>query len=927
VLLAAPNDRYPNFDALMLGPSMGWLMLLAAIGLVTFFIAHRERWRRLWLGVCDPRSVATFRIVFGLFTLFNVNGLWELFTYLFTDEGLFPTDVAQQVRARGQFAGFGDGVTPGEPTGFYDAAAVWEWLKGPNYSLLMFDSSPGFFWAHMAAFEIAMAMLILGYQTRWVKWVALFLFHSTILRNTIYWEGTENVFRSFFFYLCLSRCGAAYSVDNWLRCRRLRRKGALSERGGPGDGAGVAADAERGASALEPIYRAIPAWPKWLMMIQTSIVYGYAGPTKNGGVWGAGDAFYYAFNLDHFYRFPPQALSSWFATTLFRVNTHVVHFWQMFFPLVVVGLVIRWTRRDGAPVLSGGDRRLARVGFWLFAAGIIGMIVRAMPVHYVPRAGMPSMTTVQVLIAVCAPMGLLVVRWIVVRLQTKPPKFTVLGREVVVDLDFALRWLLGRRLWLGLGAIFHVHLIVMMNIGWFNPGLLSSYIVFLNGPELASIGSRVVKSIARVIPGLRRFVTTPTPPEAPDLGHWPSDRIRLPLSAIWTSVGMLLIGALMHYRTLPPLVGRLAARAEKIARLEVPGAETLDVAHVGWSFVAAAAFLITITIRRRRGHAFDGRFAPAVLLITAIAGQLHHMDVLHHRWVVAAVLALTVIATRRPAGTSATVDDGVRVRWAYRPLGRVLIGGLVAYHLAGLTAWMLPDKDSMDAFRHVAKEPFSRWLRITHTTQSWKMFAPNPPRSNLFMRVLVHDKEGEVWDLNTDIYACFEEGADAATCQDTYPIPWVWYTRQRKINRRVVGAEGGNGIWYQKWHARWVCREWEADHDELPEKVELIKVTYRVPSPDEVFRDGAYDPGEQYRKTNRQKVVHTTYCNTAPYGRLSPAQREHRGLAPLEDPKKYRSWHKNRCHAWEKRLRREAEASGEVVEDGDPRFDFCEANG
>src|SRR5688500_11941921 len=114
----ASDDPIPNLDALALAPTVGWLMLLAFALLVGIFVIHRETWRRIFLRAEDPRSIAAFRIAFGLMTMANINGLWELFTYLFTDEGLFFADVAQQVFAKEQFEGFADGIGPGEPYGF-----------------------------------------------------------------------------------------------------------------------------------------------------------------------------------------------------------------------------------------------------------------------------------------------------------------------------------------------------------------------------------------------------------------------------------------------------------------------------------------------------------------------------------------------------------------------------------------------------------------------------------------------------------------------------------------------------------------------------------------------------------------------------------------------------------------------------------------
>ena len=58
---------------------------------------------------------------------------------------------------------------------------------------------------------------------------------------------------------------------------------------------------EEHPKGLAPIYALIPAWPRMITIFQIAILYMNTGMVKNGGVWDKGDAFYYAFNLDHFY--------------------------------------------------------------------------------------------------------------------------------------------------------------------------------------------------------------------------------------------------------------------------------------------------------------------------------------------------------------------------------------------------------------------------------------------------------------------------------------------------------------------------------------------------------------------------------------------------------------------------------------------------
>jgi hypothetical protein len=912
-------DRHPNFEALRLSPTLGWLVLLTAASLALFFIAQEERWRRLWLSVGDPRSIALFRIVFGVMTLSNVNGLYENWEYLFSDDGIFNTQVAQQVRARTQFAGFGDGSTTGEATGFFSLTAFWEWLKGPTYSLLLFNSGPLMFWTHIIAFQFFMVALILGWQTRWTKWVAWFLFHSIILRNTIYWEGTENVYRTFFFLLCLSRCGSAYSVDNWLRCRRLRRTNRLREPGGTKSAAGDSPDDDAGTE-LEPIYRAVPMWPRYLMIIQVAVIYGYAGPTKNGSVWQAGDSFYYSFNLDHFYRFPPQELSAIFGTNLFRLNTHVVHYWQMFFPLVLVGLALRWVRRERLPLLTGWHLGLSRAGLLGASAGFLAMTLWAYPVHYVPKEGGMSLETVRLLVGVLAPVALITLGLFLRKLWHAPPSINVGGREFRLDIVWFCSWVLGRRLWLGLGFIFHLHLVLLMNIGWFNPGVLAGYITFLNGPELANIFSEFRRSLARLrrrppdeVAGIEAIPAQDARLSAPADGDQ-----RLHPSLYFVVLALALISALRHAATLPDMWKPLAGIARNHAKVDLPRELIAQYPLVDsiWFFACIFGILLVITVRRTRGQAYDPRFAPLLVALPLAWSYLAEFGWVHMRWSLPLTLAACLLATRKSGDSAAAASSQQRpvvetppTGLAYGALGRVVAGGLVIYHLLGMAIWMLPEKDSLGTFRTVAREPIKWWIRSTHSTQSWAMFAPNPPRSNLFLRTVVHEG-GEKWDLNNDVYACFEESGTPEICDAVYPIPWSAYSRQRKMNRRIAGGENCKGSWYQKWHTRWVCRDWARTHGgEPPDKVELIKVTYPIPSPQAVAKAGPYDPRRRYIQTRKHESVYTAKCKTAPFGRLTNEQRARLGFEAI-DERLVKGWVKERCRKWNEQMRRRAIEEG-----------------
>ena len=853
-LLAAP---IPNEEALALAPTIGWLMLACAVCTVTLFIVYREGWRRLWLRAEDPRAMGLFRIAFGICALCNVNGLWELFGYLFTDEGIFVTDVAREVYAREQFAGFGNGLD-GDPYGFLDLAGFWQWLKGPKYSLLFFNSTPGFFWMHLVAFEVAMVCLIIGFKTRYTKWIAWFLFHSIILRCTIYWEGTENIYRCFFFYLCLSRCDRAYSVDNWLRCRKLAKAGRLSQRGGPGGGAGTAPDKD-GNPGLEAIYRRIPSWPRILLILQSGAIYCYTGVVKNGAVWWKGDAFYYAFNLDHFHRVPPQVLSAYVGTTLFRVNSHVAHAWESLFPLLVFGLVARFVLRDNVPALSSRARHIATATWIALGLGALAICWIAYPVHFTqPKRGPFAWVDIgkmQLIFAGLWLSGMALVFWGWRRLRDRPFNFKFRGKAHVLDLDTFLKWTCGRRVWLAIGTIFHVHLIVMMNIGWFSPGALTGFIAFLNGSEIALLLAGTGGLLARVrpfakwIPASVRNGLAPIPAEDPTLPHLHRDAATLPL--------LTLVG------------GGVIATAGVWMHLE-------DHVHYGWTLVGLLLFLFGSTLREMRTRA-----AKESLIVVQRPGD------------------------DGPDGQPAE-ERFLTAPWAYGPLGRLLVSCLFIYQTVAVAVWLLPDKSIM-SWRIAARAPFEWWLGMSQTTQGWKMFAPNPPRRNVYLRVLVTDHDGEVYDLNTDMYHPSQR-----------PVPWIFYTRQRKINRRVAGSEGGKGSWYQKWHSRFHCRQWAMDHDGvLPKEVELVKITYPIPSPDTVWRDGPYDPMELLRTKSTQKSLLTTDCADDVGAQPLDTIRLRHGLDKSDVKVKRWVRLRGRAEAWERRKERKAEAERRKRETGE----------
>ncbi len=747
----------------------GWL-LAAAASLAALLVLHRRDWRRFWLGLEDPRAMGLVRIVFALFAICNINGLWEHFELLFCDEGLFPADVARRVLARRQFAGFGDGLSPTEPWGFFDGAAVLRFLEGPRYSLLYFWDSPTAMWIHLGAFWVAAVAFMVGVRTRLAGVAMWLLMNSLLHRTTLQWEGTDVVFRVFATYLMLCRCGHAYSVDNWLRCRRLRRVGRLSERGGPGAGAGVA-PSEAHPEGLEAIYRRIPVWPRRLMMLQLAALYFTTGALKNGSVWMQGDAIYYALNLDHFSRVPLQPVTALLGTNVLRAMSWFVRFGEMGFALVFVGVVLRQPKREGIVP----PPRVARAVVWAaLLVTSLGLVVAAWPARMAPpSAGIW--------------IGLMGAGLVVALL------WRFAGREWIG------RWICGRRIWLTWAVTTMGGIYLVMNIGQFQTVMLTLSLVYLRGEE-----------VARGLAWCRRG-PPPVPAQDESLPHLRRDDRVLPAWALW----------------------------------------------LVWAAGCSAVVV----------YVYGG---PS-------------------RWIVAAVVAFVVGVIWARTAKSTRHRGVVSKPWAYGLWGRLVVSAGLAWHIAAVGIWLMPARDSLAAVRGPARALVRRWLVTTQTDQGWGMFAPNPPRSNDFLQVLVTDELGEVWDLRLDL--------DAPQRRTT---PFVWNDRARKMHRVLVAGRGW-GKTYRKWYARYHCRQWAMAHDgHVPRSVQLVRRWYRIPSPEQTRAKGWYDPVELFERAGKSKVFHTERCATAVLGQPTPAMRRRHGLPEGE----FRPWIQQKRPRWEARASR-----------------------
>jgi hypothetical protein len=220
------------------------------------------------------------------------------------------------------------------------------------------------------------------------------------------------------------------------------------------------------------------------------------------------------------------------------------------------------------------------------------------------------------------------------------------------------------------------------------------------------------------------------------------------------------------------------------------------------------------------------------------------------------------------AGPVATAEP--TSRWAYSTGGILLVSVFVLYHLCVLLVANGPGQDLAKPFHStfLEKTQGQAYFRGTGNSQSWAMFAPNPDRTNNFIKVFVVDQRGDRWDFNQDIWG-----------QNRYP--YVWYDRRGKVNRNIDGKKH-----YQRIYGAWVCREWERTNaGEAPKYVRFVKHWTQVPEPDEVIANGGWD---QWAAPHKEFEQETVRCDKAVHGTLPNVLRARYGLPLIDEAAEFR---------------------------------------
>ena len=419
------------------------LLFVVVFLALAFFVFRPELWRKIFLHRVDPRPAGLLRIFLGIAVLWTFIDLLPMARFLFTDEGLWLTDMARYK--------YGGGLRRlWDPEQGFEHWWNYLTILWGKFTILHFRSDPPFVFALYGLMMISNLLMIVGLWTRWTTIATWLLVVQIYGYSRVFFIGGDLVLLSFLFMGIFTRWGEAYSADSW----RRRRRAILG-----------------GATAIPPL-RKIPPWPLCLTILQLAIIYCATGLLKSGPAWTSEfSALYYALNLDAFYRVYMTPAVAWAQYLgILPVMTWMVRWWEILFPLALVGMLINNYEREraagtwvGAPQWRKFLSWLCVAAAWIIAAYVTGVAAR----YYAsPEAALPVTLTMLLIppVAIASYLGA----------RSYLPRV----------FDFTRKWLLGKRLWLTFGVAMHVGIDLTMNIGTFSEITMSGYLAWLAGRDI-----------------------------------------------------------------------------------------------------------------------------------------------------------------------------------------------------------------------------------------------------------------------------------------------------------------------------------------------------------------------------------------------------------------------------------------------------------
>ncbi|KIG12742.1 hypothetical protein DB30_01100 [Enhygromyxa salina] len=931
---------------------IGWLALLCMTLLLVWAWTRAESVRRALFAREDPRLFALFRIGLGLITIqnfWNLNMHWRM---LWTDEGLFTADEARSRIGRAALSGWSevDGFLDGWALlkFFWGKHSLLLINSEPQFVQLYLGVLIGVLvlftigfrtrvtavlaWLLINSLYNRNAVYLEGHDTvfRCMWFVVLFA------RTDAAWS-VDNWFRRkrearlaaasgapFDWLRLLDRAGHWLwgGLWAWLFCRVVRFDpqavyvavlagittslvlGLVEREHMRASATGARAPAR---------FQLIPAWPRYLYIAQLICIYSATGLYKTGSVWKQGDALYYSLNMDHFYRFEvaTQWVSLYLATNVFRVMTLITLYWEKAFAVVAIGLILRWRHihRDAA-WYKGMQAVTWRM--WLGRAAFVGaylVVYRVLVLAYPwclalqkdksPTPAGPGLASLHVVFGVVIPILVIVWhllgRWpipigkVLARLSKRMPSAVV---EQTIDQELIRKWVFGRRIWLGIGCLFHGMLLATMNIGMFPVIMVWMYVAFFEARPVLITGRwlrdqlRKYRATRLLAPKLLDDALSDDQVETAE-----QSLRRDPRGPWWLDPWLFVVGPIELLRTrdraaLVATTTRGRARGGRIPDVVVFGLAAIAVALVTMRGLEAktedsgkgttkAAFVGDVQSHEREQKRAE---------IEARKERIDRLGDAGHWWVYLGLACAAASHFRRrpaldtlpedreqaPAPKSAPPKPEPSKPEPPKLAEPALIGGTVLrtialgfmlYQIGAIGTTFIPRYSVTLAWRNEAHRVFGDFVQGTNQSQSWKMFAPNPPRGNTFMRTVVIDADGKPYQVGKDHYT---------------ERPYVfWYNdRERKMHRRMIGKSK----WYLRYWGQYHCRDWAFNNEgQLPKEVRIFKLRTNIPPPNDLAKAGV--PSDPRKRKLRTELIETHTCDADV---VTPQMKQRRGW-PLTD--------------------------------------------
>lgn len=272
-------------------------------------------WNRFWFTPSDPATLGVIRILAGAM-LFYTHLVWSLDLQGFLGpNGWLPAATVAAI----------PGHTPFQWSWFY-------WIH-----------SPALMWAVHIACLVVFALLTIGL---WSRATSILAFLATVAyanRASLAQFGLDDTNAMLALYLMIGPCGAAYSVDNWLKRRRADGKLPIE----PRIGANFAIR---------------------LLQVHLCVVYFFSGIGKaQGPLWWNGDAILMATaNLEY------QSLNvTWLIhyRALASLLTHITVFWELSYCVLIWP---RLTRPIVLAIAAGVHLGIGLfLGMWTFGLAML----------------------------------------------------------------------------------------------------------------------------------------------------------------------------------------------------------------------------------------------------------------------------------------------------------------------------------------------------------------------------------------------------------------------------------------------------------------------------------------------------------------------------------------------------------------------------